>query len=266
MNELLLSELQSEEKDLMLSAVLLEEYIFASSGISYACIDEIIKECLTAIQDIDEPLEQVEQLINELFVHHLLLDEYRDFWPLTSYQLQSGFDYRTLAPSLKVMVIYYIITECGFDVDIIFVPEKNMIRVVCDDIYAIIFDPVTGESLNWHELDKRMDELDGDPSEHNLSPIAHNDILIAHITSLKNALIREHSFDLALKCVSILLALRPDDPFERRDRGFLLQQLDCFKVAYDDYRFFVEQCPKDPAAQLLKIQLDNISISDTVIH
>ena len=58
MNELLLSELQSEEKDLMLSAVLLEEYIFASSGISYACIDEIIKECLTAIQDIDEPLEQ----------------------------------------------------------------------------------------------------------------------------------------------------------------------------------------------------------------
>ena len=60
--------------------------------------------------------------------------------------------------------------------------------------------------------------------------------------------------------------LNPNDPFERRDRGFLLHQLDCFKVAYDDYQYFVEQCPKDPAAQLLKLQLDKISISDTILH
>mgnify|MGYP000197497386 CR=1 FL=1 len=86
------------------------------------------------------------------------------------------------------------------------------------------------------------------------------------VGSLKNALIRELAFDKALKCVDVLLALRPDDPFERRDRGFLLHQLDCFKVAYDDYRYFVERCPKDPAAQLLKLQLDKINIRETVLH
>ena len=79
-------------------------------------------------------------------------------------------------------------------------------------------------------------------------------------------LIKEKDFDKALKCVDILLSLRPDDPFERRDRGFLLHQLDCFKVAYDDYRYFVQQCPKDPAAQLLKMQLDKISFNEATLH
>jgi len=74
------------------------------------------------------------------------------------------------------------------------------------------------------------------------------------------------AFDQALKCVDLLIELRPEDPFERRDRGFLLHQLDCFKVAYDDYQYFVEQCPKDPAAQLLKMQLEKITVVDNVLH
>jgi regulator of sirC expression with transglutaminase-like and TPR domain len=64
----------------------------------------------------------------------------------------------------------------------------------------------------------------------------------------------------------LLLSLNPDDPLQRRDRGFLLHQLDCFKVAVDDYRYFVEQCPTDPAAQLLKIQLENITLTEPTFH
>ena len=51
-----------------------------------------------------------------------------------------------------------------------------------------------------------------------------------------------------------------------KQRASEIHQLDCFKVAYDDYRFFVEQCPQDPAAQLLKHQLDNITVNDTILH
>jgi regulator of sirC expression with transglutaminase-like and TPR domain len=63
-----------------------------------------------------------------------------------------------------------------------------------------------------------------------------------------------------------LLSLNPDDPLQRRDRGFLLHQLDCFKVAVDDYRYFVEQCPKDPAAKILKLQLEKIDVVNNVLH
>ena len=111
-----------------------------------------------------------------------------------------------------------------------------------------------------------MDDLDGDPQAHQIEEVSRLSLIVKHVSSLKNSLIREEQFPQALKCVDILIALRPEDPFERRDRGFLLHQLDCFKVAYDDYQFFVENCPKDPAAQLLKMQLDKITIADTVLH
>jgi len=91
-------------------------------------------------------------------------------------------------------------------------------------------------------------------------------VIVEYISLLKSTLIREQAFEQALLCVDILLSLNPDDPMQRRDRGFLLHQLDCFKVAVDDYRFFVEKCPKDPAAQLLKIQLDNITLSEPTFH
>lgn len=266
MNELLLSEVTSDKKELLEVFQLIETVIFDSVKSSDDAISQLINDCQQAISDINDPLEKVEQLINELYVHQLFLDAKQELWPLPTYHLQHGLAFRELAPSLKVIVIAHIISACGFEVDVVFVPKKNMIRVICNDIYAIVFDPITGGSLNWHELDMHMDELGGDPSEQQLPEIDRNTLIVQHLSALKNILIRAQEFDKALKCVDILLALCPDDPFERRDRGFLLHQLDCFKVAYDDYRYFVEQCPQDPAAQLLKMQLDQISIKDMVLH
>jgi regulator of sirC expression with transglutaminase-like and TPR domain len=266
MNELLLSELSSDEKSLVDSLVLIEEYIFGRCLFNRQSINEIITYCQQALVDTDEPLEQIEQLINALFIEQLFIDNKRDHWPVDSHILATSIDYKIMSPILKGAVICHIFQCCGFDAQMIYVPEKTMIRTVCDDMYAIIFDPVTGESLNWHELDSRMDELDGDPLDKELIAESQSILVSKHITSLKNALIREGDFDHALKCVDILIALRPDDPLERRDRGFLLHQLDCFKVAYDDYQYFVDKCPKDPAAQLLKLQLDKITIADTVLH
>ncbi|NQY64528.1 MAG: tetratricopeptide repeat protein [Alteromonadaceae bacterium] len=270
MNELLLSELESDEKSILQKIILIEEFIFSSTlvvdGSWRLSIDDVIAQCLNVIDNIEDPLLKAEQMINELFIGQLLLDNPRDSWPILAYQIKSALDYREISPVLKSVLIRHIIEQCGFDTDIVFVPEKAMIRIVCDDLYAIIFDPVTGESLNWKELDLRLDEQEGDPSQQDLIIIDDKDILFTYLTSLKGALINEKVFDKALKCVDILLSLRPNDPFERRDRGFLLHQLDCFKVAYDDYRYFVQQCPKDPAAQLLKMQLDLISFNEAILH
>lgn len=266
MNELLLSEIKSDKKELLQVLRIIEAVIFGPDDQGYDNIKAIIEDCQQSISDIDEPLEQAERLINHLYVDHLFIDTAAANLPIGAYQLHSGLAQSELAPTLKLIVIAHIMSACGFEVDAVFVPKNNMIRLICNDIYAIVFDPMTGAALNWHELDDRMDELDGDPSQLDLPPIERNSLIAQHLTALKNILIREQEFDKALKCVDILLALCPDDPFERRDRGFLLHQLDCFKVAYDDYRFFVEQCPQDPAAQLLKMQLEQITIKDTVLH
>ncbi|NQZ83388.1 MAG: tetratricopeptide repeat protein [Colwellia sp.] len=266
MNELLLSEINSDEKGLLRKFLLVDDFMFTKAESFYTDIDDIIIQCQNAIENVENPLECAEILINELFVEQMFIDNAKLVWPVISFQIETAIAYRTLAPTLKAVILCHIIEACGFESDIVYIPEKTMVRIICDEQYAIIFEPVTGESLDWQQLDVRMNDLEGDPSQLELKSIEASVLILEHLTALKNALIRELNFDAALKCVDMLIALRPDDPFERRDRGFLLHQLDCFKVAYDDYQYFVEHCPKDPAAQLLKLQLEKVTIVDTVLH
>lgn len=266
MNDLLLSEIKSEQNEPLQTFLLLEEYIFGTSDSGVSELDDLVKLCQEETDKVEEPIEKAEVLINTLFVDQLFIDKRLPVWPTIAHQLSPALSHKLISPTLKAILIAHIANACDCKTDIVFVPEKAMIRIVCDEHYAIIFDPVTGESLNWHELDARMSEISGDPFEIQMDVMKSESLVLEHITSLKTAFIREQAYDNALKCVDMLLALNPNDPFERRDRGFLLHQLDCFKVAYDDYQYFVEQCPKDPAAQLLKLQLDKISISDTILH
>lgn len=269
MKELLVSELQSEAISPLQAVALIEEYIFENS-IDLALVESLITHCQKEISSIENPLEQAEELINEIYIHQLFIDKHRAIWSVESHKIIDSLSYRTTAPVLKAIFLKHIIDACGLKVEVVFVPEKIMLRIVCDEDFAIVFDPVTGESLSWHDIDARLGDSLSDhfnqSQDDYLQLFGMHELVVNYLTSLKTALIHNQQFALALKCVDILLALRPDDPFERRDRGFLLQQLDCFKVAYDDYRYFVEQCPKDPAAQLLKYQLDNIVINDTVLH
>jgi regulator of sirC expression with transglutaminase-like and TPR domain len=273
MNELFLSELKSVDKDLLQKLILLEEHIFSDSVLnteeadaSLDSLETIISQCVAMVSEIESPLEKAEVLLNELYFQHLFIDRYHTRWPISAYKVVIGLNQRAMSPIIKAALVKEIITACGFETDLVFIPNKIMVRLCCDEQYAIIFDAVTGESLDWAELDVRLDDLEGDPTEQDLQPIDDNVALVEHLSALKNILIHEQIFDKALTCVDVLLSLNPDDPLQRRDRGFLLHQLDCFKVAVDDYRYFVEQCPKDPAAKILKTQLENIDVGTNVLH
>lgn len=266
MNELLLSEISGKDQSLLTSFSLIENFIFPLSSSYVGSLDRAIELCQKRIEDVESPLDKVEHLINFLFVEEMFIDKDKPVWPSDSFKINYGLQYKLISPVLKAVLIRHLFEQCDFDADIVFIPEKIMVRVTCDDYYAIIFDPVTGESIDGGQLDERLDDVSADPMDMTLDSMSKDTLIVEHLTLLKNSLIFENKFDQALKCVDILLALRPDDPFERRDRGFLLHQLDCFKVAYDDYQYFVEQCPQDPAAQLLKLQLDNVTITDSVLH
>jgi regulator of sirC expression with transglutaminase-like and TPR domain len=266
MNALLLSEISAEHVDPISALALIEQHIFERPCDLSKQIDQIVRQCQSVLEPEQDILQQVECFLDNLYITQLLADNKQERWPLLSFTASEAVGYKTIAPTLKVILVQYIAKACGFDCEVVFIPDTFMIRINCDEELAVIFDPITGEGLNWQELDVRMSDVEGDPSSFLLSGEKNKMLLFNYLTSLKNTLIHEQYFQPALKCVDILLALHPDDPIERRDRGFLLHQLDCFKVAFDDYRYFVEQCPQDPAAQLLKLQLDNIKISDNVLH
>ena len=102
-------------------------------------------------------------------------------------------------------------------------------------------------------------------SEH-LEVADHPTIIGKWLALLKSALLREERFTLALKCTDLALTFVPDDPYEIRDRGFIYQQLDCHQVAAADYQYFIDQCPDDPASELLKSQVNVMNEKTVIVH
>lgn len=278
MNDLLLSEIKSRQFDFLGALQLIEAFIFEESfeeniretlecsSLAESLLEPLVEYCEQELEDVEDSLAQAEHLINVLFLDLLFIERKPKHWSVDCFKLKNGIEHRTLYPVVKAVILRHIIEQCGFEADLVFVPEKVMLRLICDQQFAIIFDPLNGESLNWEELDQRLDELPAESSQYQMDAMDIKAVLTEYLTALKTSLIADGHYSKALRCVDVLLTLKPDDPFERRDRGFLLHQLDCFKVAYDDYQYFVNQCPQDPAAQILKIQLDNIQISNTILH
>lgn len=153
MNELFLSELKSVDKDLLQKLVLVEEHVFADSAQQPLHADEsldslelIISQCVAVISEIESPLEKAETLLNELYFQHLFIDRYQTRWPVSAYSVAKGLNQRAMSPVVKAALAKEIITACGFETDLVFIPNKIMVRLCCDEQYAIIFDAITGES------------------------------------------------------------------------------------------------------------------------
>ena len=64
----------------------------------------------------------------------------------------------------------------------------------------------------------------------------------------------------------MLMELLGDDPYERRDRGYLLNQLDCPKMARDDLQYFIIECPDDLAIELIQHQIAEIEDNNNTHH
>ncbi|MDG6894263.1 SirB1 family protein [Volucribacter amazonae] len=82
----------------------------------------------------------------------------------------------------------------------------------------------------------------------------------------KHALIREGRNISALQLIENLLYSNPDDPYEIRDRGLVLANMQCIDAAVADLDYFVEKCPDDPTAVLLVAQLAELKQQHYVLH
>ena len=101
MNDLLLSEINSEQNDLLKPLTLVEEYIFSTPSTDTTALNNIVDACNDAIADVDEAMMRAEHLINELYVQHLFLDNPRQVWPVLSHQIESAVGYKIMAPVAK---------------------------------------------------------------------------------------------------------------------------------------------------------------------
>ena len=118
--------------------------------------------------------------------------------------------------------------------------------------------PWDGSELSREKLEKWLEGEMGygvELSQEYLR-IAEEDELLERLeTVFKMALTREGKYEEALRLIEYRLTISPEDPYEIRDRGMILASMDCYQAAFDDLSYFIDQCPDDPSAMMLKLEI-----------
>ncbi|MDF2413606.1 tetratricopeptide repeat protein [Aeromonas sp. 1HA1] len=169
--------------------------------------------------------------------------------------------------SLGILIIQ-LGRKLGLDVEGICFPGHFLVSFAGSE-GEVYVDPFTGDELSLHRIELLLRGALGNlatlTAEH-LQPSGQWEIIERLLNVSKGALLREDRMTEALRCSELLLRMKPGDPLETRDRGFIYEQLDCPRFAADDFEYFIEQCPDDPVADVLKVQLAALDLSPKPLH
>tara|TARA_B110000240_G_scaffold197777_1_gene254319 strand:+ start:401 stop:1246 length:846 start_codon:yes stop_codon:yes gene_type:complete len=186
--------------------------------------------------------------------------------------LNNVLDYRTGVPVSLAIVFQSMASKIGFDVCGVNFPGHFLIKCRLRHQPNIYLDPLNGKQLTRQDLESLyftiLNEIEDEkmPDEA-LDEASCDETIVRLLHNLKASYINEKRYSKALTAVELLVDLCPNDPYERRDRGFLLHQLDCTQVAMVDYQYFIRKCPEDPATQLLQAQLQQLSeLTPAIFH
>lgn len=97
-----------------------------------------------------------------------------------------------------------------------------------------------------------------------LKPQRKKEILTRMLRNLKNIYVQNKDFERALKMIDLILCLNPDLLDERRDRGLVYYQLECFKAALDDLETYLAGSA-DPDKEIRRL-VSSIEKTATLLH
>lgn len=195
----------------------------------------------------------------------------RDYFASKYNLMNQVMDFRTGIPVSLAMIFCQVGNALGLKLQGINFPGHYLVRFQAAPDRFLYMDPLDGSLLDWATLQNLYFSILGEQAEEEmpveaLEPVGCEETIIRLLHNLKSSFINEGQYQFALATVDILVHLCPEDPYERRDRGFLLHQLECPQVAMADYEYFIKHCPKDPSAPLLKIQLKQLQRHTVVLH
>ncbi len=133
----------------------------------------------------------------------------------------------------------------------------------------VFIDPFTGEGWDHARLSLMLRANLGDLTRMDSKYIKEADqrqILLRLLSVTKGCMLQSGCLPEALRASEVLLVMNPDDPYEVRDRGLVYEQLECPQLAAPDYSYFIEQCPQDPVAAVLKAQLAMLDHEAIILH
>ena len=194
--------------------------------------------------------------------------DWQDYFSAANCDLNQVLVQRKGIPVSLGILIIQLGRKIGLDVEGICFPGHFLVSFAGleGEVYV---DPFNGDELSLHRIELLLRGALGNLatlSDDHLQPCGQWDIIERLLNVNKGALLREERMTEALRCSELLLRMKPGDPLETRDRGFIYEQLDCPRFAADDFEYFIEQCPDDPVADVLKTQLASLDLSPKPLH
>jgi regulator of sirC expression with transglutaminase-like and TPR domain len=129
-----------------------------------------------------------------------------------------------------------------------------------------VLDPFDGgRAVELEELKRRLTlvysrAVTSDEAVAQLAATAtRKDILVRMLHNLKAIYINRPDDNAALAVVERILALRPDDPVEVRDRGMIYESLECFRAAQADLERYLRLAPQAADADMVRRHLAELA-------
>ncbi|MFT4732927.1 MAG: regulator of sirC expression with transglutaminase-like and TPR domain [Gammaproteobacteria bacterium] len=223
-----------------------------------------IEQAKVHVGSPDTSPENFKRFIQFFYVDLAFSGDETNYFSCQYSSLDYVLDYRTGIPVSLAIVFQSMGKRLGFDVCGVNFPGHFLIKCRFNHYPEIYLDPLNGKQLSRQDLESLyfsiLHEIEDEKMpEEALDEASCAETIVRLLHNLKASYINKKCYSEALTAVELLVKLCPNDPYERRDRGFLLHQLDCTQVAIADYQYFISKCPKDPATQLLQVQLQQLS-------
>lgn len=123
----------------------------------------------------------------------------------------------------------------------------------------LIVDPFFGRVLSLEECMDRLRAAAGEPvpfDPHWVQPATAREIWVRMLNNLKLLYLRQGDGLSALGCFDRILILEPSAPHELRDRGLLLERLDCLHAAIEDLTVYLELVPRSEDHAAIRLRRD----------
>ena len=220
-----------------------------------------VRPLITANNELD----RLHQLLDVIYRQMKFSYRYTDYFNSDNLLLHKVLQTKQGMPVSFAAILLYLAAKCGIPLFAVNFPTQIILRaeISHDDgrQETLFINPADGKFLSMDDLEKW---LDGEPMAGLLvTPMLIRraepfELLERVETLLKMALTKEKKFQEVLEMINFRLIFSPDDPYEIRDRGMIFATMECFQAAYEDLSYFIDQCPDDPSARMIKMDIKQL--------
>ena len=205
--------------------------------------------------------ERIARLNHHLFVHERFAGNRSDYEDPQNSFLDVVLERRLGIPITLSVVYVEVGRRLGLAVSGVGFPGHFLAKVATE-AGEVVVDPFYGCVLDAEGCADRLRQVAGPTAELDdamLASASHRAILRRILGNLKHIHVVREEYARALACCERILLLSPDDPIERRDRGLVYRELECFGPALADLDYFLTRAPQHPTAPALVVLRDELA-------